>query len=168
MGQTKFTVGEDKKTLIVERTFDAPKAKVWEAHSNPEILKKWWGPKGWETTIKHMEFKEGGYWHYGMTCKVKEQAEWYGKTSWGKGVYGKISPKDSFVFTDYFCDENGTPVPGMPASTSTATFTEKDGKTTLLNKTVYETAEALEQVMKMGMQEGYTQTLDNLEAVLAQ
>jgi uncharacterized protein YndB with AHSA1/START domain len=168
MSKTTFTIGEDKKTLIVERTFDAPKAKVWAAHSDPKILARWWGPKGWETTIKHMEFKEGGYWHYGMKCMDQAQGDWYGKTSWGKGVYGKISPQDSFEFTDIFCDENAVPIPDMPVSKSRVTLVEKDGRTTLVSRTEYATAEALAQVLQMGMQEGYTQTLDNLESVLAQ
>jgi uncharacterized protein YndB with AHSA1/START domain len=168
MSDMRFSVSDDKKTLIVERSFNAPKHKLWEAHSNPGILAKWWGPKGWETTIKHMEFKEGGYWHYGMKCMDKAQGDWFGKTSWGKGIYGRISPQDSFEYTDVFCDENGVESKDLPASRSSVSFVEKDGKTTMTTRTTYDTAEALEQVLKMGMQEGYSQTLDNLEAVLAQ
>jgi len=167
MSKTQFTVGDDKKTLIVERTFEAPKDKVWEAHSNPDILRKWWGPKGWETQIKHMDFREGGYWHYGMKCMDKAQGEWFGKVSWGKATYGKISPKDSLEFTDIFCDEAGVPTPNMPTSHSVMTLVERGGRTTLLVKTTYVSPEALDQVLKMGMEEGYSQTLDNLEAVLS-
>jgi uncharacterized protein YndB with AHSA1/START domain len=168
MSKTKFTVAEDKRTLIVERTFDATKDRVWEAYSNPDILRRWWGPTGWETEIKHMEFKEGGYWHYGMTCMDKTQTDWFGKTSWGKGIFGKITPKDSFEYTDIFCDENGDPTPDMPASRTVLTLTERDGRTTLVTRTEYATAEALEMVLAMGMQEGYSQTMDNLDAILSQ
>jgi uncharacterized protein YndB with AHSA1/START domain len=168
MGKTKFSIGEDKKSLHIERTFDAPKAKVWAAYSDPKILAKWWAPKGWETEIKHMEFKPGGYWHYGMKCMDKDQGDWYGKTSWGKGIYGRITPQESFELTDIFCDENGAEIPDMPVSTSVISFSEKDGKTSLVTRTTYPTAEALEQALKMGMEEGWGQAMDHLEAVLAQ
>lgn len=167
MSKTKFTIAENKRTLIVERTFEAPKDRVWEAYTNPAILCRWWGPKGWTTEIKHMEFKEGGYWHYGMKCMDEAQGDWFGKTSWGKGIFGKITPKDAFAYTDLFCDEEGTPLPNMPTSRTLLTFTEEGGRTKLTCTTEYENAESLAQVLAMGMEEGFTQTLDNLEEVLA-
>lgn len=167
MSETKFTVADDKKTLFMERIFDAPISKVWDAYSRPDILEQWWGPRGWETIIKHLEFKEGGYWHYGMKCVDKEQKEWYGKTSWGKAVYMKINPQNSFEYTDIFCDENGTPIPNMPSMYIVVTLTEMEGKTRLLTKTEFASPEALSQVLEMGMKEGFTQTLDKLEAALA-
>lgn len=163
MSETKFTVGNDKKTLVVERTFAAPKAKIWKAYSTREMLLKWWGPRGWETIIKHLEFKDGGSWHYGMKCVDKNQGEWFGMTSWGKFTYANIRPEVSFEYTDIFCDENGQAMPNMPSSHTVLTMTERDGKTTVTTKTTYATAEALETVLKMGMKEGLTQTLDKLE-----
>lgn len=167
MKKTSFTIADDRKTLIVERTFDAPKDKVWNAYADKNTLARWWGPKGWETQIKHLDFKTGGSWLYGMTCKDKQQADWYGKTSWGKMVFEEVTPKDSFIYTDIFCDENGTPVEGLPSSRTVLTLTEQGGKTTILSKTAYDTAEALAQVLEMGMEEGYSQTMDNLETILA-
>ncbi len=168
MSKTTFTVADDKKTLTVERTFDAPKEKVWAAYTKADLLQRWWGPRGWKTTIKHMEFVDGGYWHYGMTCEDKSQGDWFGKTSWGKAHFANITPQNSFEYTDAFCDENGDPIPDMPVSRTLLTMSEVDGKTRIVIRTEYDTPEALAQVLAMGMEQGLTETLDNLENVLAE
>lgn len=163
MTETKFTVKEDKKTLVIERVFPAPRSKVWTAFTTPELLAKWWGPRGWNTTIKHMEFKPGGYQHYGMKCEDPNQGEWFGKYSWGKSTYKEINPEDSFIYTDEFCDENGTPTPGMPAMDISMEFIEENGATRIVSTTIYDKAEDLEQTLAMGMKEGLTETWDRLE-----
>ncbi len=168
MDKTTFTVEDDKKTLVAERTFDAPKHKVWQAYSDPEVLAKWWAPKGWETTIKHMNFADGDYWHYGMKCVDEEQGDWFGQTSWGKGVYDSIAPEDSFAYTDMFTDENGEATPGMPVTRTVVNLNEADGKTAVRTVSVYDTPESLAQVLEMGMKEGFSQAWDNLERVLAE
>jgi len=166
MSETRFTVADDRKTLIVERTFDAPKGRVWKAYSTRELLQRWWGPRGWETVIKQLEFEDGGTWHYGMKCVDENQGDWFGTTSWGKFTYANIRPEDSFEYTDVFCDEEGAPIPGMPSSHTVVRLVERDGKTTVTTTTAYATEQALSQVLEMGMKEGLTQTLDKLEEVL--
>lgn len=167
MSETTFTVADDKKTLIIERTFPAPKARVWDAHSKPELLSRWWGPKGWETEIKHMDFSVGGYWHYCMRCVDKAQGKYYGMESWGKSTYTAISPKDSISYTDEFCDDKAQANPDMPVSYTTLELKEVGGDTQLTSITRYDTPEALSQVLEMGMEEGLRQTFDNLETLLA-
>lgn len=167
MNKTVFTVASDRKTLIVERRFNARKSKVWDAYTRPELVAKWWGPRGWETEIKHMDFSDGGYWHYGMRCLDPEQGEWYGKTTWGKATFENIKPQDSFEYTDEFCDENGVVTPGMPTSRTVLILKEENGVTTVTGRTEYETPEALAQVLEMGMEEGFSQTWDRLEEFLA-
>lgn len=166
MSNSIFTILDDKKTLRVQRTFDAPKSAVWSAYTEADKLAQWWGPKGWETEVKEMDFSVGGYWFYCMTCKDEAQGEWFGQSSCGKGVYNAISPEDSFTYTDYFTDENGTITPDMPTSTTKIELTEEDGKTTINSTSVFESEEALTQVMEMGMEQGFDQTWDNLENFL--
>jgi uncharacterized protein YndB with AHSA1/START domain len=166
MSNAKFIVLEDKKTLKVERTFNASKNKIWEAYSNPAILAKWWRPKGFETTIKHLEFVDGGYWHYGMKCIDPEIKDFYGQISWGKGTYHDIKPQDSFGYVDIFCDENAEPTPGMPESDTIVELSEVNGETTITSTTKYDTPEALAQVLEMGMESGFDETWDNLARVI--
>lgn len=164
MNKTNFTVANDKKTLLMERAFNAPKSMVWKSFTTAEALEKWWGPTGWETEVKKLDFSVGGEWIYVMTCVDKDQEEWFGKTSAGKTVFSNISPEDSMEYVDYFTDENGNINDDMPSSRTVLTLDEnEDGSTTLKTKTTYETAEALTQVLEMGMEEGYSQTMDKLE-----
>jgi uncharacterized protein YndB with AHSA1/START domain len=167
MSETKFTVLDDKKTLVIERIFPATRSKVWKAWTTPELFVKWWGPRGWNTTVKQMDFKDGGVLHYGMKCEDPEQKDWYGQTSWGKSVYSDIKPEDSFSYTDEFCDENGTVTPGMPVMNFNMEFIEQDGTTKVVSTSVFEKPEDLEQVINMGMKDGLTQTWDRLEELLA-
>lgn len=166
MSETLFIIGEDKKTLTVERTYNAPKSLVWKAYSTKEMLLKWWGPRGWDTIIKRLEFKNGGTWHYGMKCVDESMGEWFGMTSWGMFTFQNIHPEDLFEYVDVFCDEDANINPDFPSSHSVIEFSEQDGKTTVKTITTYAREEDLTQVIEMGMKEGLTQTLDKLEEVL--
>lgn len=167
MGETKFTVQDDNKTLVVERVFHAPRNKVWAAWTMPELFAKWWGPRGWSTTVKEMDFREGGHLLYGMKCDDPAQADWYGKFSWGKSTYNHIDAENAFDYTDEFTDENGNAMPGMPVMDIKVDFHEDGDATRIVSTTVFPSPEALKQTIEMGMKEGLMQTWDRLEEMLA-
>ncbi|MFN8016049.1 MAG: SRPBCC domain-containing protein [Acidimicrobiia bacterium] len=168
MSETKFTVLDDKTTLVVERVFPASRERVWKAWTTPEVFVQWWGPKGWVTQVKKMDFKEGGQLHYGMKCEDPEQTDWYGKTSWGLSTYNEINPQDSFKYIDEFCDENAVVAPNMPAMDISMEFVKQDGSTKVISTSIFSSPAELEQVIEMGMQEGLTQTWDRLEEILTE
>lgn len=163
MGDTKVTKDLEKHELTIERVFDAPRERVWSAYTDADKLVKWWGPRGWETTIKSFEFRPEGVWHYCMKCVDENQGEFYGQESWGKAVYHHIDEPNSFTYTDYFSDAEGAINNELPATEVTMHFIEEDGKTKLVCKSTYTSTEGLQQVLDMGMVEGLTQTLDRLE-----
>jgi uncharacterized protein YndB with AHSA1/START domain len=105
--QTATAEGE----LVIERIFNAPRALVWKAWTDPETFKKWWGPKNFIGTVKKLDAKTGGSYHYGMIAAN-------GKTYWTAGTYTEVSPMDRIEYTDSFADENGNVVSstyyGMP------------------------------------------------------
>ncbi len=166
MSETNFNV--DGKTLTVERTIAAPRSAIWKAWTTPELFAQWWGPRGWNTTVKHMDFVPGGYLLYGMTCADEAQGDWYGKTSWGKSVYRDINPEETFTYTDYFCDENGMVDEQMPSMTVHMFFEEKDGATHIKSTSDFASEAALQQVIEMGMEEGLKQTWDRLEEMVTE
>ena len=51
---------ENEKVLVLERVFNAPRALVFQMFKDPEHLKHWWGPRGWELPVCKMDFREGG------------------------------------------------------------------------------------------------------------
>lgn len=159
---------EGDRVLVLERVFDAPRELVFSMFKEPEHLKHWWGPVGWELPVCHVDFRPGGIWHYCMKCMDQSQGEFYGMESWGKAVYKEMIEPETIVYTDYFSDANGSIDESLPATEVTLKFIDLDGKTKLVNRAEYVSAEALKTVMDMGMLEGIAQTWDRLETRLAE
>ena len=167
MYELKVTKDLENKTLTLEREFDGPVSKVWQAYADKETFEKWWGPEGWETTTKEFNFVPGGKVHYDMKCVDENQGEWFGQSSWGMMVIESVDAPNSFTYKDYFSDENGTLNQDMPALTVTNRFVEEDGMTKLISTSVADSAEQIEELIKMGMVEGFTSQLRRLDALLA-
>lgn len=154
---------ENDRVLVLERVFDAPRDLVFQMFKEPEHLKRWWGPRGWEVPVCTVDFRPGGVWHYCMKCVDQNQGEFFGMESWGKGVYKEIVEPDKIVYTDFFADAEGNVNESMPSTEITLEFIDLGGKTKLVNRAEYVSAEALKSVMDMGMLQGITETWDRLE-----
>jgi uncharacterized protein YndB with AHSA1/START domain len=167
MDKTKVTKDLENKTLVIERSFDAPKEKLWKAYADKDFFEKWWGPEGWETTVKEFNLAPGGRVHYGMKCVDENQGEWFGQESWGLMVIENVDEGNSFTYKDYFSDENGTLNENMPVLSITNEFTEEDGKAKLVSTSVATSADQIEELVKMGMLEGFDSQLNKLDAIFA-
>jgi uncharacterized protein YndB with AHSA1/START domain len=159
---------ENNRVLVLERIFDAPRDLVFNMFKDPEHLKRWWGPRGWEIPVCNVDFRSGGIWHYCMKCVDQNKGEFYGMESWGKGVYKEIIEPEKIVYVDFFSDAEGNTNDDMPSTDITLEFIDLGGKTKLINRAEYASAEALKTVMDMGMMQGITETWDRLEEVLQQ
>lgn len=89
--------------LVITRTFDAPRAAVWDAWTKPERMKRWWGPKGFTAPVINIDLRVGGEY---LSCMRSPE----GKDFWSTGVYKEIVPQESIVYTDSFADEQGNKV----------------------------------------------------------
>ncbi|HEX6416666.1 MAG TPA: SRPBCC domain-containing protein [Candidatus Saccharimonadales bacterium] len=167
MDKTKVTKDFETNTLTIERTFDAPRERVWDAYADADKFVQWWGPEGWETTVKELNLTPGGRNHYCMKCVDERQGEWFNQESWGMMVFEDVNEPASFTYKDYFSDAEGTLNKEMPTMTITMDFIEEDGKTKVVSRGVVESKEQLEQLVNMGMVEGITSTMDKLETFLA-
>lgn len=157
------------KTLTIERIFDAPVERVWQVWTNPEEIKKWWGPKDFTAPSVKVDFKEGGKYLYAMHGPAG--TEWDIDTYSG-GTFKEIVPHQRIVMTDSFMDKDGNIVSadvyGMPADWPreqriTVTFESiDDGKKTKL--TIFHDDFPEGQVS--GANEGWNQSLDKLAATL--
>ncbi|QGQ97325.1 SRPBCC domain-containing protein [Paenibacillus psychroresistens] len=159
----KMITKAEGNVLTLERVFDAPRELVFKVFSEAEHLKHWWGPRGWTLTVCNVDFRPGGVWHYCMKCINEEQVDFFGFESWGKAVYEEIVVPEKVIFVDYFSDAEGNVVEGMPSSHITMTLVDLEGKTKIISRGQYESAEALKKVMEMGMEQGITETWDRLE-----
>lgn len=157
----------EDKSLILEREFKAPRELVFQAFSQAEHLKHWWGPRGWSLPVCHIDFREGGVWHYCMKCEDKNQGDFYGMESWGKAVYREIIEPEKIVYVDYFSDAKGNVNEDLAETLVTLIFTQTDSGTLVICRSDYATPEDLKQVMDMGMLQGITETWNRLVEHLA-
>jgi uncharacterized protein YndB with AHSA1/START domain len=93
-----------ERVLVITRVFDAPRSLVFKAWTDPEHVVRWWGPKGFTTPFCKIDFRPGGVFHYCMRSPE-------GRDFWGKGIYREIVEPERIVFTDFFADKEGNPVP---------------------------------------------------------
>lgn len=153
-----FTVDKSKKTVYINREFDAGLSLVWDAFTKQEILDQWWAPKPWSSKTKHMNFEVGGQRFYAMVSPE-------GQERWSIQKYTSISPKTNFKMLNAFADENENPE--LPGSEWDLNFSEENGKTKL-SVTIYnESLERMERMIEMGFKEGFMMTLKSLENLLA-
>ena len=146
--------------LVMERVFDAPRALVWRAFTEPERLKQWWGPKGWTLPVCKLDLQPGGVWHYCMRGPDGEEG-------WGRAVYREIVEPERIVYTDAFSDVDGSVADGMPQMLITVEFADHDGKTKVISRTRFASAADPETTLGTGVVEGMTETWDRLADYLA-
>jgi uncharacterized protein YndB with AHSA1/START domain len=97
-------------TLTITRIFNTPRKRVWKAWTDPETIKKWWGPKIFTAPHISIDFRVGGKYLYCMKSETGEEA--WKKGFWTTGVYKEIVPMEKLVMTDSFADEHGNIVSG--------------------------------------------------------
>lgn len=158
---TTATVDKSARTLVLERTFNAPRELLFKAFSDAEMLTKWWGPREWPTAVKHMDFSVGGSWLYCMNGPD-------GAESWGKGAFQEIVPPEKIVTRDSFSDADGNDSTEMPSMLVTFSFSDLSANRTKLSITTeFASADDMEQLAEMGMVQGWSESLDKLEELLA-
>ncbi len=167
MNNVTVTKDLENKTLIIERSFNASREKLWRAYADKEWFERWWGPEGWTTTVKEFNFAPGGKIHYGMKCVDENQKEWFGREEWGVMNIETVDEPNSFSAIDQFCDAEGVINEAMPAQKFIVEFVEEGAGSKLVTRSITDTEEQLEGLLKMGMVEGFSSQLNKLEALLA-
>ena len=158
------------KPFEIARLYDAPRERVWQAWTEAERMKRWWGPRGFTVHTFKLDLRPGGMCLYGMKAPD-------GSDMWGKLIYREIKAPEKLVFIVSFSDPQGgvTRHPMSPTwpqyILSTVEFTEDAaGKTRV--KVTWIPQEATEVERKTfdegreGMKQGWGGTLDQLEAYL--
>lgn len=117
--------------IEITRIFDAPRELVWKTWTEPERVKRWWGPKNFTAPVCKIDLRAGGSY---LSCMRSPEGQDY----WSTGVYREIVEPERIVCTDSFADEKGNVVPASHYGMSedwplellvTVTFEEHEGKT---------------------------------------
>jgi uncharacterized protein YndB with AHSA1/START domain len=93
-----------ERELVITRVFDAPRDLVWKAWTDPEQVKRWWGPKDFTAPTCTLDLRVGGRYLFLMRGPD-------GKDYWTTGVYREIVAPSRLVYTDSFADPQGNVVP---------------------------------------------------------
>jgi uncharacterized protein YndB with AHSA1/START domain len=157
IGSTR--VAAQGREIRVERHFNAPRARVFEAWTTPEHLKQWWGPRAFPTTYCTVDFRVGGNWHYCMTGPNGEEA-------WGNATYLEIVVPERIVYSDAFSDAQGGVNPDLPSMTIRIDFIETPAGTTVVSTSQASSAEDVKRLLEMGMAQGIAETWDRLDEFL--
>lgn len=157
--QFDFLVDKEKNTITIKREFAAKRQLVWDCYTKSELLDRWFAPKPLTTKTRSMDFREGGLWHYAMV-------EPNGQEYWGRMDYQTIQAIDYYTALDGFCDDTGALNPQLPRSQWKVSFSDQATHTLVETVVSYASAEAIQQVINMGLKDGMTSTLERLDELL--
>lgn len=147
-------------TMSIVADFPVPLRRLWDAYADPRQLERFWGPVDWPATFTRHDLYPGGESHYYMTGPDGEQAGGYFE-------YLAVDPGRSFEVLDGFRAEDGSKNPDMPTMRMVFTFEETDSGSRVTTTTHFDSAEQLEQLLGMGMEEGTLSAMGQIDAVLA-
>lgn len=152
MNRTTVERSSDRE-VVVTRTFDAPARVVFEAWTKPELFEQWWVPRSMGMTLRSCELdvRTGGKYRLVFGDDPANPMAFFGR-------YLDVVPNRRIVWTN---EESGA-----DGSVTTATFEEKNGKTTLVMSELYPTKEALD-AAGTGAQEAMIETFGQLDELLA-
>jgi uncharacterized protein YndB with AHSA1/START domain len=151
-GTLQVTTPTDRE-IVMTRVFDASRRLVFDAFSKPELLKRWFGPRGWSLVVCEVDFKAGG----GFRFVLRDPD---GREMGMRGVYREIVPPERSVHMESFDDYPGE-------SQVTAVLVEQGGKTTFTATVLYPSQEIRDAVIKSGMEHGAAESYDKLAELLA-
>lgn len=148
-------------TMTVASEWDAPIARVWQLWADPRKLERWWGPPTYPATVVEHDLRPGGKVSYFMTSPEGEQYH-----GWWKVV--AVDEPHHLELEDGFADPEGKPNESMPTTQSIVTFAEVPGGATSMHiETRFPSPEAMAQMIEMGMEEGLSAAMGQIEAILA-
>jgi uncharacterized protein YndB with AHSA1/START domain len=161
---TVTAVRKDPETLtmVITAEFDTSPARVWELWADPRQLERWWGPPTWPATFTTHDLAPGGHVDYHMTGPTGDEAHGYWDVV-------EVDPPRRLVFLDGFANDDGTPNDSMPRSEGRVTIEAiGSGRTRMSIESHFPSTEAMEQVLAMGMEEGLTLAVGQIDAILAE
>jgi len=146
-------------TMTVNAEFAAPIDRVWRMWEDPRLLERWWGPPTYPATVVDHDLSPGGSVTYYMTGPEGDQPRgWWRVTS--------VDAPHRLEFEDGFADDAGNPNLEMPTMIMRVTLTETGSGTRMEIETTFPSAEAMEQIIAMGMEEGMAEALGQIDELL--
>lgn len=150
-GTLKVTTPTDRE-IVLTRVFNAPRRMVFDAFTKPELLKRWFGPRGWELVVCEIDLRVGGTFRFVLRGPD-------GRDMGMRGVYREITPPERSVHMESFDDYPGE-------SQVTTVLVEQGGRTTMTATVLYPSREVRDIVISTGMEHGAAESYDKLAELL--
>jgi uncharacterized protein YndB with AHSA1/START domain len=147
----QVTTPSDKE-VVFTRAFDAPRELVFEAWTNPEHVRHWWGLRESTMLLCEAEVRPGGSWRYVTTAEDGAEVPF-------TGVYQEVAPPERLVYTEMYDVE---PFNSGDPAVNTVTFTPEEGGTLVTVTTVYPSKEVRDFALSSGMEAGAAESYDRL------
>lgn len=149
------------RTITIVAEFDAPPKRIWEVYADPRQLERVWGPPTYPATFVDHDLAPGGRMNYYMTGPE-------GDRYYGYWEVQEVDEPHSFTLVDGFAlDDTFTKDPDLPESTNVFSFAEHDGGTRATYVGTFASAEALQKVLDMGMAEGSTTAINQIDELVS-
>lgn len=153
MAQTQIIAEPGTQQIVITREFDAPRALLFRAFTDPELLVQWLGPRDLTMSVDRHELRDGGTWRY-----IHRDAG--GNEYAFHGVYHGAPSPSGIVRTFEF---EGAP---GHVSLETASFEERGGRTLLRQVAVFQSVQARDAQLRSGMERGVIDSMDRLDDLI--
>jgi uncharacterized protein YndB with AHSA1/START domain len=152
----------DALTMTLTAEFDASPERVWQLWADPRQLERWWGPPSYPATVTSHDLAPGRRVEYHMTGPSGDRPRAFWEVD-------EVDPPRLLVFRDRFANADGSPNDELPGTTARVTIESlAAGRTRMSIESEFPSAEALEQLLAMGMEEGLTQAVGQIDGILAE
>ena len=149
-------------TMTITAEFEASPERVWQLWQDPLQLERWWGPPTYPATFTKHDLAPGSRVEYHMTGPEGDQPR-----GWWEVV--EAEPPHRLVFRDGFANDDGTPNDDLPVTTARVTIEDiGDGRSRMSIESVFPDREAMERILAMGAEEGLTEAVGQIDAILAE
>ena len=149
-------------TLTVEAEFDASVERIWQLWADPRKLERWWGPPTYPATFTKHDLAPGSRVEFHMTGPAGDQPLGYWDIL-------EVEPPRRILFRESCGNADGTPNTDMPINTTRVGIEDvAPGRTRMSIEIVFPSTEAMEQVLAMGTEEGLSQAVSQIDAILAE
>jgi uncharacterized protein YndB with AHSA1/START domain len=143
-----------EREVVLTREFDAPRQRVFDALTRPELLRRWYAPAGWSMEVCEVDLRVGGAFSF-----VSRRAD--GKQVGQRGEYLELAPPERIVHSERWPDWE------VGDCRVTTVLVERDGRTTLTSTILFPSREVRDTILESGLRRSAGGLYDQLAAVLA-
>jgi uncharacterized protein YndB with AHSA1/START domain len=147
-------------TLTMEAEFHHPVERVWQLWADPRQLERWWGPPAYPASVAEHDLRKGGTVTYCMTGAAGDQHR-------GAWQVLLVEPPHRLELRDWFADADGHLDESLPTNITRVTIEAVGAVTRMTIVSTFPNAAAMEQLVAMGMVDGMTLAMGQIDAILA-